>query len=397
MKILNPHFPELNSIRGFAALWVMLFHAWALYGQPQLAMGVGDWKVSSADFFAVGWAGVDVFFTLSAFLLTFPFAAWQLENASKPNLGVYFTRRILRIFPAYYAQLLILLLLAIFFGVGRTLNFHDLIAHLGLWLFMGKHPVMPLNGVWWTLPTEFGFYLMLPVLAYLLRPKWWIILVLASIAATWTYRMAAYQWVADLPIPNRANTIELLPGHLDQFVIGMVAAYAFVATRLRMRILSEIKINLLFATGTMGLIAMCLWIIPEAKTLVYWNGSALLIFWHTAASVAIALILLALCWQTSLTKRLFGNCVFYYLGEISFGIYLWHFPILHWTLPLFEKIQNTDLRFIAALGIALPCTILAAHLSYRLIERPCLGFKNFQELRKILFYSRQQKMAQTAE
>ena len=55
-----------------------------------------------------GFAGVDVFFVLSGFLLALPFARHALGAGPRPRLGRYFRRRLLRVFPAYYAQLAIL-------------------------------------------------------------------------------------------------------------------------------------------------------------------------------------------------------------------------------------------------------------------------------------------------
>jgi len=363
------YFPELNSLRGFAALWVMAFHVWVMLGEPELNVGFGEWGVSLANFFSVGWAGVDIFFTLSAFLLTLPFAQWQLENATKPRLGIYFTRRVLRIFPAYYLQLFILLFIAFCFGIGRELNFYELCTHLVLWFF----PTPPLNGVWWTLPIEFGFYLMLPILSYLLRPKRWVVLTIVAVTTTWSYRIAAYQWTADLPIANRVNVIEQLPGHLDQFVIGMIAAYALTALRSRSSTLSGNVIGFLFFLGLVGFIIMCWWIIKLKD--IYWNGSLLLVFWHTIVSVSISLVLFSISWRKFFAKKIFNNKIFYYFGNISFGIYLWHLPILIWILPLLSGISDTEVRFLSGMTLTLVCSMVAAHISYQYIERPCLNLK----------------------
>ena len=73
MSLRLSELPELTGLRGLAAVWVLIFHVWAFAGEPALSLGGSG--ISLAPLFATGWAGVDVFFTLSAFLLTLPFAA----------------------------------------------------------------------------------------------------------------------------------------------------------------------------------------------------------------------------------------------------------------------------------------------------------------------------------
>ena len=363
-------FPALTGLRGIAALWVLLFHLWALCGEPLLNVGAGNIQLPVHAFFSVGWVGVDIFFTLSAFLLALPFAAWQLHVAPRPPLTRYFLRRVLRIFPAYYAQLAILLLLALMFGIGRSLDLHDLLAHLVLWLLLGDNPVMPLNGVWFTLPIEFAFYLSLPFLALLLKPRWWIVLLLGAVLLAISYRWYAYLSVASAPVPQRVNVIERFPGRLDQFVIGMLSAYLFVAIGSGKQRVLRMSNALIFWIGSIGLMTMCAWIFGVGRQ--YWDGHPLLFFWHTLTSVALGLIIFSAARGTALTQRLLANRILHYLGEVSFGIYLWHIPILLWLQPFVPTTWSGAERM---LGVGIPLmvlTVLAAHLSYVLIERPAL-------------------------
>lgn len=354
--------PELTGLRGVAALWVLLFHAWSLCGEPNL----GGYGLSA--FFAVGWAGVDIFFALSAFLLSLPFAAWRLGLAPRPTLPRYFARRVLRIFPAYYVQLAILLALAAAFGIGRTLDLHDFIAHLGLWLLIGNPPVMPLNGVWFTLPIEFTFYLLLPILALLLAPRRWPWLLLGAVLCALAYRWQAYADVASAPVPVRVNVIERFPGRIDQFVVGMVAAYFYVIWRTRG--MSRFMADALLWLGLSGLVVLCGAIYAVRAT--YWNGHPLLFCWHLLASLALACLFVGCVSGSRFGTLLFGNRFARYLGQISFGIYLWHFPILGWLAPVLLPNAEPVLHFALLLPVLIGITVAVAHLSYVLVERPCL-------------------------
>src|SRR5215469_344071 len=91
------HIPELDGVRGLAILMVVIYHA----GQIQADTFVERWIKTAVCF---GWSGVDLFFVLSGFLIT----GILLETKSSPQ---YFTsfygRRALRIFPLYYAVLVL--------------------------------------------------------------------------------------------------------------------------------------------------------------------------------------------------------------------------------------------------------------------------------------------------
>ncbi|WP_165371640.1 acyltransferase family protein [Pseudolysobacter antarcticus] len=359
--------PALTGIRGFAALWVLLFHAWGLAGAPHLLADFGVFSFGVSYFFTMGWAGVDIFFTLSAFLLVLPFAAWQLGARTKPLLREYFWRRVLRIFPAYYAQLFVLIALAFFFQIGAMPQLGQFFAHLVLWLNMDWYWVPPMNGVWWTLPIECAFYLGLPLLVYALRPYRWPWLLCAALICAISYRAIAFQLVS---MDARALVLEHLAARIDQFVIGMLAGYAFVAARLRGKISSASVLNALFLLALAGIVALRLWL--RVGLSAYWNGEPIFWLWHSFASVFIAMGLYAAAHAATVSSALFANRLLRFLGEISFGVYLWHFLILSWLAPWFGIIESPDLRLLALLASAIPLTVVAAWLSYMLIERPFL-------------------------
>ncbi|HEY0232128.1 MAG TPA: acyltransferase, partial [Dokdonella sp.] len=212
----------LTGLRGFAAFWVLLYHAWVDAVPRAMKIGSGDYAINLTPAFSGGWTGVDIFFTLSAFLLSLPFVSWQMGLAPRPALGTFWQRRILRIFPAYYAQIAVLLILAGVFGVGVWPGLGQLLGNLVLWFNVGHSGVTPLNAVTYTLSIEFCFYLLLPLLAFLLRPRGWIVLLVLAVAETQLYRHLMFDPGAD--IPHKVLVLEQLPGRLDQFVFGMLAA-----------------------------------------------------------------------------------------------------------------------------------------------------------------------------
>jgi peptidoglycan/LPS O-acetylase OafA/YrhL len=168
----------LTGLRGFAALWVFLYHFWALQVKTPVVIGLFSYQLDISSCFTFGWLGVTIFFVLSGFLLAQPFIQqFSVPSTKKLNLGSYFVRRILRVFPGYYVQLLILSLLAYFFQFGTyPQDSASWLAHLSMTIFSPPFFIDGINGVWWTLPIEFSFYILLPILAILLKRRRGLIL-----------------------------------------------------------------------------------------------------------------------------------------------------------------------------------------------------------------------------
>src|SRR5437867_4042609 len=157
--------PELESVRGIAVLLVFSFHVDGFVRYPfSVKLTTPLWLA----FVRAGHTGVDLFFVLSAFLLSLPF----LEDAAggrRVSLRNYFTRRAFRILPLYYAAAL----------VGALLwggHLADLRLALPYLLFLNSFarmctPLDPYSGVWWSLATEIQFYLVLPLLLVFLRSR----------------------------------------------------------------------------------------------------------------------------------------------------------------------------------------------------------------------------------
>ena len=106
------HIPALDGLRGIAILLVLVQNAGHFGAHPSGAFWV------TALIAAIGWVGVQLFFVLSGFLITVKL----LETQSASNyFSVFFGRRVLRIFPLYYAALIVGLLIGVLpTGVPRT-------------------------------------------------------------------------------------------------------------------------------------------------------------------------------------------------------------------------------------------------------------------------------------
>lgn len=347
-------------------------HAYYLTGNPDTLPAPLGWL------FAMGAMGVDVFFTLSAFLLTIPFVVATFHSAPAPDLAEYARRRLLRIVPAYYVQIAILLGLAAL-GVAQGwvwsgATFGSVLAHLTFYL--NAWPLIgPRNPVWWTLPVEMWFYLLLPLFARLLKPRrwWWLVL---GIALSLAYRYLLMRSGSGLTPGRQTNWGDQLPGRLHQFLVGMLAAYAYVRLRAAGRLPSGRNANLL----ALGAVAVFL-ALPALGFL--FTGSAyhglpnpnpVLQAWHLYASLAVAVLLVALAAGAPLLGPVFSWAPLRGLGLISYSLYLWHFPV-QMAVRNSLGYENARADFWTFFVYSILVAVLISTASWWLVERPALQWR----------------------
>lgn len=376
----------LTGLRGFAAIWVALWHVWKFSGRPVYETVLWGYSIDLTPFIRTGWAGVDVFFVLSGFVLGLPYCQVLLGNRPPIRTREFFRRRLLRVLPAYYVQLIILLLLWLILADRLPVPMTDILAHIFMLhnLFPGHGEMI--NGVYWTLPIEFDFYLVLPLMALLLAPKKWPWLLAGTLLVVLAYRYGMFQVVLqEAKTPEKVRVLNQLPGRLDQFVSGMLAAYAYSMIRESGMAQSSIYRwrNLLFTLSLLSLIGLSYFIhyiqpmgaanLPGQN---FWSGHWSLFSWHTLFGGALALMILTLALGIRGINWLLANKIMLYLGVISYSIYLWHLPIV----KLLGSRQLPELLpaapFLNLVLWSLVPVMVVSSLSYFAVERPFLKLRH---------------------
>lgn len=361
--------PSLTGLRGLAALWVLLLHAYLISAR------LPDLWPPLAWIMDMGGMGVDVFFTLSAFLLSLPFTDALRRNKPRPDLRRYMKRRFFRIFPAYYLQIMAVLALAVLgIGVGMPWSSPSaggMLAHSILWI--NAWPLVPAYvPTWWTLPVEFGFYLLLPWLAMCLTDRRWYWLLL-GIVLSLLYRHILLG--LGLTRAEEVYWVDHLPGRLFQFLIGMLAAYFFVRMRHQRKLPSERSRNLLIAGSVIVLLALPSlgWLDSDHPYQGSPNRNPILAYWHLYAAICVAALLFAIASGRNFGDGILQSWPLQWLGRISYGIYLWHYPVM---VILRENMGGmTAVRadfssfFIASFLIS----VMLAFLSWHWLEAPILA------------------------
>jgi peptidoglycan/LPS O-acetylase OafA/YrhL len=291
------------------------------------------------------------------------------KHGSSEFRGTFFRRRIVRIVPLHYLTMLVFLVF-----ITPTLLFEnfwkDLFSHL---VFVHNFSVNlsgAINGANWSLATEMQFYVLMMLLAPWLRMtrSWKIFLLFVGIAWSWRFGVTVLvppdKTLGVFPIFVAATQ---LPGMLDEFAIGILLA-RFVRTETGTRVLSYFNNNPARVSAVWLLAGLLIY----ATLSIFWPFSSywyyplMIIFFRTLLGIAFGAILFAACIVTP--AGLIGKLAspFYYLGTISYGIYLWHLPVL---LSL-KRIEWLSPGY--ALPLVLGITIIFAVISWHFFEQPLI-------------------------
>ncbi len=211
------HVPALDGLRGVAVLLVLAFHLAHIDGEG----GIGERFLLGAT--RAGWAGVDLFFVLSGFLIT---GILLDARGGQGYFRAFYARRVLRIFPLYYAYLAVLFLV-----VPRILPSLDvkpetqgwLWTYLGNVLFAreGGFHASPYTGHFWSLAVEEQFYLAWPLLVWMLPRRALAGLCAALVALAFAVRFGIHRTTF-----NATAAYVLTPARMDALSLGALVAIA---------------------------------------------------------------------------------------------------------------------------------------------------------------------------
>ena len=363
-------------------MMVLLHHVFALAGPRVMSFNLGGWQITWHWLITCGWMGANVFFVLSGFLLAIPFVRNIEGNQSQVRVAPYLARRIRRVVPAYWAQIVILS--AVLWFTSVLPDWRTIALHFAFLQNFSQAHAFALNGVYWTLPTEFGYYLLLPVFAAFAasfaprKRAAWLLLSLSLIAFAIAYRVIAYAAVADATIDKKVFALLQLPGLIDHFAIGMLLAWIYVR---HAAAVPAKQADALMLVGLLGIVSMMALLDHEFAE--YWNGHILIFIGYTITAGFIGLLVLGVAMAGPLSRKLFANSTMLALGIVSYSLYLWHLPIQLWTQKLLDHFDVSGDRLWWLVAISIPLSILAAALSYYWIERPFMTRASKMQISKL--------------
>jgi peptidoglycan/LPS O-acetylase OafA/YrhL len=359
-KATQRRYAALDGLRGIAALTVFAIHVWIYQLPNTVELHRDSWE--KLVLFE-GRVAFVMFFVLSGFLLYRAFARAGLGRTAPVAVRSYLVRRAARIGPAYYLALAGTLGLLAMAGDVPGRRLVDAGELPMFFLFAQNYSpdtLLKLNAATWTLTVEVVFYLLLPViglavlrLGHSARRQALVLGGLAVAGLAWNLVDFLAGWG---PVASH-TAISFLP----YFSCGMLVALLVEAYRAAGRPpLGPAASAGLVAGAAALLVANGLW---HARGD---HGSlAMEIFADSAAAAAFAAIIASLVLGTGAGVRWMGIRPLAWMGEITYGFYLWHIPLL--VLARGTGVLPSGIL----LGLAvLPVAIAFGAASWYFVERP---------------------------
>jgi peptidoglycan/LPS O-acetylase OafA/YrhL len=346
---------ELDSVRGLAALGVLVFHA-------------------NQAWLPCGWASVDLFFVLSGYLIT---SIVLREGGSPGFLRSFYIRRGLRIWPIYYLMFALLIIASPL--IHRPLNWFGLIFDLtytpGLHNLWGVSALPFTVHVYhtWTLAIEEQFYLVWPAFVLLVGPRRLPLLAVACAAVSVAAR-CQYGWS------------QSLIAQADGLALGGLLAAHVVARTVSREVRLAPGSDFFSVAIRIGALAGLVFLVLVARPIGLGTAGALAVY-PGLTVLAFNLLWLGVVAVTvdNVGKRSVQFLRFrplQRLGQISYGLYLYHYPMLVLFTDVAHKMGRSgklyDVRLLAIL-----LTFPIAMLSWRFIEQPLLELKRRYSYRPV--------------
>ena len=369
---LSNHIPGLDGLRALACLAVFGVH---FQQTVSLTGSIGPFDL--ARFLENGNTGVALFFILSGFLLSLPF--WRsLERAEPaPRWRTFWIKRAARILPAYFLCLTLLVLHNRLWeqtGEGTNLLLHYLL----LFNYSPQH-IFAINPPFWTLAVEVQFYALLPLVFLLIAafPRWFRMPVVVGLAVlAYVAQIGMIQCVPcrewwpwngqNNVAQNPVFTYSLL-AHLPHFLLGVLGGGGHAALQAaRRRHFFAVQGGVEGGVWIAAVLVFVILATPLDSQLSIPFGRYNL----PVVPVLLTLIVLGTS-HTILLRALLELTPVRWLGQVSYGVYIYHLPILN---VVGRRMQNYGLEvkehWLVLLVVALALTLAMAALSFYLVERP---------------------------
>ena len=355
--------PELDWIRFLAFCMVFLLHGFAQAPTQYTALGVPESLAKNAivPLVSAGGYGVDLFFALSAFLIT-KLLLMERNRTSAIHVASFYVRRILRIWPLYFAFVGAVSI----FELARNVNPPGyFVAH---WFFVGNWYTVTLglrNSLiehMWSVSVEEQFYILWPLLMARLNTKHFASALVLIYAGSNVLRASLVYLSYPDSVPLWCNTFT----HLDAFIVG-----GLLATALHNR---DIVLSAVVRAGLFLVAFVVFWQLGQYPFAGYFSLYPL--WTYPLAAFASGLSILAAIARRPTQSLSLVSKATSYLGKISYGLYVFHIPAIHLARYVFGAEDFPyDATWLLRASFAAVLTLVASFISYELLEKPFLRMK----------------------
>ena len=349
--------PGLDGLRALSVTAVLLYHA-------------------EVTWMPGGFLGVDVFFVISGYLITSLLLA-EDRNRGAVNLGQFYLRRARRLLPALFLVLTAVSLYSVIFLPDEVRALRaDVVAALGYatnWWQIGQHQSYiaatgrpPLLRHLWSLAVEEQFYLLWPVAMFAMLKLWrrqrLVIIGVTCAAITASFiALVVLSSGQDFTFMDPSRVYFGTDTRIFTMLIGALLAMVWSPWKLSTKISGQARLVLDGVGGAALALLLVVFGTAHFQSNVLFRGGFLAVAVLSAIVIAVAVHPASRIGTVVLAQQPLR-----WLGERSYGIYLWHWPIFMVTRPG----TDIDLTGWSNTALRIVLTLVAAELSYRFVEEP---------------------------
>lgn len=348
----------VDGLRGIAILAVIYHHtlSWKELFPKEGVLGV----LSSG-----GWHGVNLFFILSGFVLYLPYAMGRRSVTGWCDSKAFVMHRALRLLPLYYFSTAVLLVFYLQWNVGDWSTYGQIARYLTV--TFGFSPTTfypPVNYVLWSLGVEIWFTVLFPVVVVVVRKFGWKYVLVAVLLMSASTRVIG-QLVAEGP-PRPALNLNFISdsalGRLDEFVLGMWAAYLYHNGHAR-----KFGVGALAAGAILIFVGMALWKQWMGGHMPTWLAG----LFNIPLDLGMVLCVMSLVGRENSLSNLVSAWPLQLMGMMCFSLYVWHGVAFLKLRPYIDS----ALAYLVYLAL----TFVISWFTYRYVE-----FRDVQDWRQLL-------------
>lgn len=351
----NSFIPEIDGLRFIAIITVVFLHTNTNFKRVYADSIPSDYLNSWIDtLFKTSGIGVDIFFTISGFILGLPFAKYYLLGERKVNIKNYFIRRLTRLEPPYLISLFILFVgYVVVFNESWIAMLDNLLASIFYSHYLIYGEWNPINPVTWSLETEVQFYILAPVISFL---------VFVKNVNLRRFLIPAAIVLLDVTVPYMISSLSEY--HLNKSIINYLHSFLVGFAFVDLYLFGLEKIKKSYLLDILGCVAFVVIYSFHPDSVKYER-----LFFDMAVFVLFISV-----FKGKVFNYIFTREFIVVVGGMCYTIYLLHYPVLFVVMKYFSKLHITGFvpNIIANFVVAIVALLAVSAVFFKLVEQPCM-------------------------
>lgn len=351
----NSFIPEIDGLRFIAIITVVFLHTNTNFKRVYADSIPSDYLNSWIDtLFKTSGIGVDIFFTISGFILGLPFAKYYLLGERKVNIKNYFIRRLTRLEPPYLISLFILFVsYIVVFNESWIAMLDNLLASIFYSHYLIYGEWNPINPVTWSLETEVQFYILAPVISFL---------VFVKNVNLRRFLIPAAIVLLDVTVPYMTSSLSEY--HLNKSIINYLHSFLVGFAFVDLYLFGLEKIKKSYLLDILGCVAFVVIYSFHPDSVKYER-----LFFDMAVFVLFISV-----FKGKVFNYIFTREFIVVVGGMCYTIYLLHYPVLFVVMKYFSKLHIAGFvpNIIANFVVAIVALLAVSAVFFKLVEQPCM-------------------------